>query len=105
LKVKVSKIVALTLAVSLYSTVAFATPQVNNLNERYTLKEIITPTGQVKVFDYGGELTIKNDIVVLKTLTQQGSWGLKEFDYEIIDNELHQIDSITGDKYIFKKIN
>lgn len=105
MKSKVSKIVALTLVASLYSTIAFAKTKTNNLNDRYTLKKIITTTGQVKVFDYGGELTIKNDMAILKTSTQQSSWNLKEVDYEIIYNELHQINPITGDKYIFEKIN
>lgn len=107
MKIKFPKVIVLTLAlaISLYSTVAFAQPQLNNVDDVYTLKKIITSNGEVKVFDDGGELIIKNEISTLKTSTKEGSWNMKDVKYEIINNELHQIYTETFDQYIFEKIN
>jgi hypothetical protein len=98
------KIIALTVAISICPMIVFAQMPVKNLDGIYTLKQIETPTGQIKTFDYGGELTVKNNIATLKTNSQQATWNLKGLECEIIDNHFYQIDPKTNEKYIFEKV-
>ena len=100
-----SKVVPLTLALCLYSTVSIAKSSDKNFSGKYTLRQIINSKGETKAFAYGGELIVKDDIATLKTTSQQEKWSLKGLDCKIINNELHQIDAKTGDKYIFAKLD
>jgi len=98
------KIIALTVAISICPMIVFAQMPVKNLDGIYTLKQIETHTGQIKTFDYGGELIVKNNIATLKTNSQQATWNLKGLECGITDNYFYQIDPKTNEKYTFEKV-
>lgn len=98
------KIIVLTIIISILPITIFAKTPVKNLDGIYTLKRIETSTGEIKFFEYGGELTVKNNIATLKTSSKEGVWNLEGIDCEIKNNQFYQIDSKTKDKYIFEKL-
>ena len=98
-KVSFSIITILLLSLSLVNNLILKNEKLD-LDGKYTLESIQIKDGEVRNFEDGGILEIKDGVGIFKTSTQEVEWKLDNDDFKITELGFIQTDSETKDKYI-----